>query len=48
MYFDESWRSTTLPQRTSIKQTLAPFFAQNGIELRSSFFEDFLEHNGLS
>ena len=46
--FDETWRSRTLPPRTGITKTLKPFFAQNGIELRSSFFKDFLEHNGLS
>jgi hypothetical protein len=46
--FDEAWLPTRLPPRTSITKTLAPFFAQNGIELRSSFFEDFLEHNGLT
>jgi hypothetical protein len=47
VYFDETWRPTTLPPRASIKKTLRPFFAQNGIKLPSSFFEDFLEHNGL-
>jgi hypothetical protein len=46
--FDEVWHPKTLPPRTSITKTLQPFLAQNGIELRSSFFKDFLEHNGLS
>src|SRR5262245_8246672 len=45
--FDQAWRPTLLPSRTTIKKTLAPYFEQNGIQLRQSFLQDFLEHNGL-
>jgi hypothetical protein len=45
--FDKAWHPILLPPRTTIKKTLAPYFEQNVIRLRTSFFNDFLEHNGL-
>ena len=45
--FDKAWRPILLPARTTIRKSLAPYFEQNGIRLRTSFTQDFLEHNGL-
>ena len=45
--FDQAWRPILLPAHRTIKRTLAPYFEQNGIRLRSSFVDDFLEHNGF-
>jgi hypothetical protein len=47
LIFDAHWISRVLPPRRSLKQSLAPFFEQNGIELKERFLEAFLEHNGL-
>src|SRR5437762_10791663 len=36
--FDKAWRPILLPPRATIKKTLAPYFEQNAIRLRTSFF----------
>ncbi len=45
--FDKAWRPIMLPARRTIKKSLTPYFEQNGIQLRTSFVDDFLEHNGF-
>jgi hypothetical protein len=45
--FDQAWRPILLPARPTISKSLAPYFAQNDIQVHTSYFEDFLEHNGL-
>jgi hypothetical protein len=47
LMFDADWNPRVLPPRSSLKRSLAPFFEQNGIQLKERFLEAFLEHNGL-
>jgi hypothetical protein len=45
--FDDTWRPSYLPKGRSLTESLKPYFAQNGILVTESYWEKFLEHNGL-
>ena len=45
--FDSDWTPSYLPQGRTITESLRPFFEENGIVLRESYWEKILETNGL-
>ena len=45
--FDSGWTPSYLPQGRTLTGSLAPFFEQNGISLKETYWEKILEHNGL-
>jgi hypothetical protein len=47
MTFDPDWRPVTLSSQRSIKRSLAPYLAQNGIQLRMPYWQEIIEVNGL-
>jgi hypothetical protein len=46
MTFDPNWRPVMLSSQRSIKRSLAPYLAQNGIRLRMPYWEEIVETNG--
>ncbi len=45
--FDEKWRPSCLTQDQTLSKSFSPFLAQNGISVKETFWEKFLEHNGI-
>jgi len=45
--FDGKWRPAYLAPGRTLTKTFAPFFAQNRVVVRETFWEQILEHNGL-
>jgi hypothetical protein len=45
--FDEKWRPSYVPRGPTLTKTFAPFFAQNQVIVNETFWEQFLEHNGV-
>jgi hypothetical protein len=45
--FDEAWSPLCLPQGQTLSDSFAPFFRQNGLSVKQTFWEKFLEQNGI-
>jgi hypothetical protein len=45
--FDNSWSPAYLPKGRTLTDSLRPFLEQNGIVVTETYWEKFLEHNGL-
>lgn len=45
--FNEKWEPSWLPQGQTLTKSLKPFFDQNGLVIKESFWEKFLESNGI-
>lgn len=45
--FDDTWSPAYLPKGRTLTDSLRPFFEENGIVVSETFWEKFLEHNGL-
>jgi hypothetical protein len=45
--FDHAWTPSYVPRGRTLTKSFQPLFTQNGIAIRESFWERFLEHNGL-
>jgi len=47
LIFDEHWASRVLPPKTTLTKSLEPYLRQNGLKIKESFWEAFVEHNNL-
>ena len=45
--FDKNWDPSCLPLGRTLTKSLAPFFQQNGISVKETYWEKILEHNGV-
>ena len=47
MIFDEKWNPSCLRQGQTLAKSFSPFLEQNGISVKETYWEKFLEHNGI-
>jgi hypothetical protein len=45
--FDEKWKPSYLKPGMTLTDSFSPFLRQNGISVKETFWEKFLEHNGI-